>query len=58
LVYNAQTPFGPVPRAGLRDPRIPMLQRFYQDVCSNGNDLYDNDFQLNVTRRWRDICDD
>jgi len=55
-VHQALTPFGAVPERGLPDPRIPMLQRFYQATLS-GDGRYDNDFQMAVTRRWREMCD-
>lgn len=31
IVSSAQTPFGPTPQAGMRDPRIDALKRFYAE---------------------------
>lgn len=56
-VHQALTPFGALPERGLPDPRIPMLQRFYEAVLS-GDSRYDSDFQMAVTQRWRSACND
>lgn len=58
VVHRAGTPFGEIPEPGRTDPRIPALQRFYQAVLSGEDSQYDADFQMAVTRRWRDIRDD
>jgi predicted dehydrogenase len=44
------SPFGPLPLAGAKDPRIPMLRRFYADV--DGPAARGVDFYRAVTRHW------
>ena len=53
-IARAATPFGALPQAGMLDPRIPLLQRFYESTVMNG--AYQNSaFHQAVLERWREL---
>ena len=50
VVVNMKTPFGEVPRSGLRDPRIAPLNKFYRSlsIVACGTQIY-----IDICRTWK-----
>lgn len=55
IMFSNQSPFGSQPKKGLKDTRIPALQRFYQDFLARKD--YDEAvaFHKRVHQRWYDV---
>jgi predicted dehydrogenase len=56
-VISAPTPFGPMPKPGEADPRIPMLRRFYRSI-EHQADPQPRAFHAAITGLWSEMADD
>lgn len=55
-LFNAATPFGDVPAAGVPDVRIPVLQRFYRSAKAGTEQAAQTSaFHRAVTNRWAQL---
>jgi predicted dehydrogenase len=56
VLVSALTPFGDIPRRGVRDPRIDILKRFYvTEVFNQQHDTSTGDWRHDTLLRWKDM---